>query len=153
MPVGARPAVSDEAPELASYIIIMTLGKEALRNFKPMCHIGIRRVGRLGCAQRFDLSLNGRGLSNSRSSEDNDRVSDGVLFKQEFGLEVIDLEAYAAYIIAVEKIQILISLPITRAFQDGFDSLLCIRILFNRLWSLLRQWFAAMIGMWRRWNF
>jgi hypothetical protein len=99
------------------------------------------------------LSLKGRGLSNSRSSEDNDRVPDGVLFKQEFCLKVIDLEAYAAHIIAIEKIQILISLPITRAFQDGFDSLLCIRILFNRLWSLLGQWFAAMIGMWRGWNF
>ena len=31
--------------------------------------------------------------------------------------------------------------------------LVCIRIFFNRLWSLLRQWFAAMMGIWRRWNF
>src|SRR3970040_404919 len=74
VPVGALPAVSDEAPELASHIIILALGKEALRNFKPTCHVRVRRVGCLSCAQPFDLALNGRGLSNARSAKDNDRV-------------------------------------------------------------------------------
>jgi hypothetical protein len=76
-----------------------------------------------------------------------------VLFKQQFRLEVIELEAVAAYFVTVEEIHILISLPVTWAFQDGFDSLLRLRVLFGRFGLLPRQRFATVVGMGRRGNF
>lgn len=111
----------------------MTLGQEPFRNLQPACDVRIGRIGRSRCSERVDISLNRRSLTNPCAAEDDDRVPNRVLLKQQLRFELIKLKADAAYFIAVEEIHVLISLAVTRAFQDVLDSLPCFRLLCNRL--------------------
>jgi hypothetical protein len=62
-------------------------------------------------------------------------VPDRVLLNQNLSFKVIELQSHAADIIAVEKIHVLIRLPVAGALQNGLDSLLGFRI-FLELGSL-----------------
>src|SRR2546422_2023404 len=149
----ALPVIPDETPELASDLIEMTFRKESLRDLKPPREIFVCRVRCLRRAQLLDFAPNSCRLSNSCATKDDDRVLDTVLRQQELRFKVIHLQPQASCVIAVKEIQILISLAVTGAFQDAFDSFLRTRILFGRFRFLIGQRLTAVVRMRGRWNF
>jgi hypothetical protein len=126
--VGIRLAAAHETTEFTSYVIVMTLCLEALRDFKPAREILVGWVRRQRDTQFFNLAPNGRRFPDASSPENDDRMSDGVLLDQTLRFEIIELETHAADIIAIEELHILIRLAVAGAFQNGLDSLLRFRI-------------------------
>ena len=94
-----------------------------------------------------DFAKRRRRLADSRAAEDHNRLLDFVLAEQQFGLEVVNLQAHAAQVLFCKKLGIGIGRTVTRAFENRLHPLRGIGILFDCLWQLPRQLFATIDRM------
>ena len=69
-----------------------------------------------------------------------------VLFKQQLGLEIVDLQAHTAHAISCEKVNVIISTTVARAIQDRLHTPQGFGIFLSCLRLLPRQRFAPFYG-------
>ena len=110
-----------------------------------------------GCALKRLLELGNAtprfgGLRDSRAAEDDDRMLDAVAPQVNFRLLVVECQARAARIPAVEELFVEIGALIRRARHDRLDARECVRVFFDRLRLLPRQRLAAFPRIRRRGN-
>ena len=104
------------------------------------------------CAQRLDLAMRGRRLANPRAPKDHDRLMDLVLLKQQFRLEIVDLQAHTAHAILSEKVRIIVGATVARAVQDRLHTAQGLGIFLSCLRLLPRQRFTPLVRVRGRWN-
>ena len=75
-----------------------------------------------------------------------------VLLKQQFRLEIVDLQAHAANAILSEKVRVIVGTTVARAVQDRLHTAHGLGIFLSCLRLLPRQRLAALVGVRGRWN-
>src|SRR5450759_2722904 len=83
--------IAHEMPEFASHLVIMTLGMDSLSNCQSTLQFHVTWVGYQRCAQHLHLATRSCRLANPRAPKNHDRLMNLMLFKQQLGLEIVDL--------------------------------------------------------------
>ena len=119
-----------ETAEFSGNLIILALGENALGNCQAARQVLVAGVGRQCCLQHIHLTLCRSWFANPRTSEDHDRVANAVLFKQKFGLEIVDLQADAPHAVPRQEIEVGVGPAVTGAFENCLYARRSVRIFF-----------------------
>jgi hypothetical protein len=90
--------------------------------------------------------------SDPRAPEDYDCVANAVLFKQQFGLEIVDLQADAPHAGSRQEIEVNVGPAIALAFKNCLDARGRLRVFFQWLWVLPRKRLSPIQWAGRLWN-
>ena len=75
-----------------------------------------------------------------------------VLLKQQFRLEIVDLEAHTAHAVSSEKVRIIVGTAVAGAVQDRLHTAQRLWIFLACLRLLPRQRFTPLVRVRGRWN-
>ncbi len=141
-----------DAAELAGHLVIAAILKDALSHRKPAGEGFVAGGGGKLRSQCIHLALGGVGFADARAAEHHDGRMDVVLFKQQLGLEVVDLQAHAAHAVRRHEVHVLVGAPVARAGEDRADALRRIRIFILGFGLLPGKRLAPVQRMRLRWR-
>src|SRR5262249_22804010 len=98
---------------------IVTLCQNPFGHREPADQDGIAGISFEGLAQFLHGSSCRRGFENSRAAIHHDGIANGMLLKESLRLEVLDLEADAARLVARQERQILLRQEIAWTRENG----------------------------------
>src|SRR5208283_4230928 len=104
--IGRMVRRAHKATEFSSNFIILALGEDTSGNCQAARQVLVAGVGRQRCLQHIHLTLCSSWFAYSRTSEDHDRMANAVLFKQQLGLEIVDLQADAPHAVPRQEIEV-----------------------------------------------
>src|SRR5579863_1755206 len=148
----AITATADQLAKLARDLIVTALRQNPLGHRELAKKDAAARIGFEGLAGDLYTSARRRGLRNSRAAIHHHGIANGMLRKQSLRLEILDLKAHAARLVARQESQILFGQHITRALKYRLQPRGRIRVLGGRLRSVPRQGSLSPFGVRRLWN-
>ena len=124
-----------EAPEFASHIVVVALGMDSLGD-DELTFSSLLLASAASAARTIHLAECGSRLTNARASKHHDGLTNFVLFKQQLGLEIVDLKAHATQAVLRKKLSVAIGATVARAIQDGLHTPQGLGIFLSCLWLL-----------------
>jgi hypothetical protein len=115
LPIGGFVRCAHKASEFAGHFVIMALRKDPLGNCQAALQFLVAGVGRQCRLQYIRLTLRSLRLADPRTSKDHNRVTNAVLFKQYFGLEIVNLQTDTPHGIPCQEIEVHVGAAITGA--------------------------------------
>src|SRR5450830_1692651 len=152
LPIGGPACRAHEATEFAGPLVVVALRKDTLGNCQTARQVLVAGVGRQCGLQPIHLTSCSRRLAGPRTSEDHDRLTNAVLFKQYFGLEIVDLQADAPHGVPRQEIEVDVGPAITGASEYCLDARGGVRVFVWRLWALPGKRLAPVHRMGGLWN-
>ena len=152
LPIGGLVRRAYKVTEFSGNFIILALGEDTPGNCQASSQVIVASVGRQGRLQHIHLTLCSSWFAYPRTSEDHDRVANAVLFKQQFGLEIADLQADAPHAVPREEVEVGVGPTITGAFENCLDPPGSVRIFFRGLRALPGKRLAPIHGVGRLWK-
>ena len=139
--------IGHERAEFTSHIVKVAFCFNTLSDCEATFQLAVGWSSGQRCKQRFHFAACGSRLANSRAAENDNRLVNLMVFKQEFRLEIIDLQAHATHAILRQKVDVDVSPPIAGAIQDRLHPLQSLGVFFGCLRLLPGQGIVSPRGM------
>ena len=132
---------SDETAKLARDFVITAVDRNLPGNLEAALQVGILRAGGSGRGELRYGAMRDGGLGDAGTAEHDDRVRDVVLGEQCLRLQIVEHQAHAAHIGALQEIGIAVGPAIARAGEDCLHGCRGLCIFGGRFRLLRRQRF------------
>ena len=115
-------------------------------NLEASLQVGILRAGGDGRGELLYCAMRDGGLGDAGTAEHDDRVRDIVLGEQRLRLQIVEHQAHAAHIGALQEIGIAVGPAIARAGDDRLDPGRRRGVVGARVWPVVGQGPLALLG-------